>query len=137
MPLLTTWKCVPLLWAGRKAPASYTRYFALGMQLSPALQSPFSFHLGCGYDARKKKKKKKKKNIYIYIYIYIYICVYIYCNPSRYFSRKYAYLTCSYSLALFMHACSDSAICFFVMTCLCKCFCLHLLLVHGGVKKVY
>ena len=27
------------------------------MQLSPALQSPFSFHLGCGYDARKKKKK--------------------------------------------------------------------------------
>jgi len=28
----------------------------LGMQLSPALQSPFSFHLGCGY-ARKKGKK--------------------------------------------------------------------------------
>ena len=46
---------MPLLW-----PASYTRYFALGMQLSPALQSPFSFHLGCGYNARKKKKKKKK-----------------------------------------------------------------------------
>ena len=52
---------MPLLWAGRKGPASYTRYFALGMQLSPALQSPFSFHLGCGYDARKKKKKKKKR----------------------------------------------------------------------------
>ena len=27
------------------------------MQLSPALQSLFSFHLGCGYDARKKKKR--------------------------------------------------------------------------------
>ena len=47
---------MPLLWAGRKGPASYTRYFALGMHLSPALQSPFSFHLGCGYDARKKKR---------------------------------------------------------------------------------
>ena len=47
---------MPLLWAGRKGPASYTRYFALGMHLSPALQSPFSFHLGCGYDGRKKKK---------------------------------------------------------------------------------
>ena len=47
---------MPLLWAGRKGPASYTRYFALGMHLSPALQSPFSFQLGCGYDARKKKK---------------------------------------------------------------------------------
>ena len=35
-----------------KRPATYSRYFALGMQLSPALQSPFSFHLGCGY-ARK------------------------------------------------------------------------------------
>ena len=30
------------------------------MQLSPALQSPFSFHLGCGY-ARKKEKKKHRK----------------------------------------------------------------------------
>ena len=39
-----------------KWPATYTRYSALGMQLSPGvvLQSPFSFHLGCGY-ARKKK----------------------------------------------------------------------------------
>ena len=53
-------KCVPLvdllnalLWPGRKGPVTYNRYFALGMQLSPALQSPFSFHLGCGY-ARKK-----------------------------------------------------------------------------------
>ena len=36
-----------------KWPATYTRYFALGVQLSPALQSPFSFHLGCGY-ARNK-----------------------------------------------------------------------------------
>ena len=60
MPLLTTWKCVPLLWAGRKGPANDTRYFALGMHLSPTLQSPFSFHLGCGYDARKNKKKQKK-----------------------------------------------------------------------------
>ena len=47
---------MPLLWAGRKGPASYTRYFALGMQLSPALQSPFSFHLGCGYDIKYKNK---------------------------------------------------------------------------------
>jgi len=39
VPVLTTWKCVPLLWAGQKGPATYTRYFALGMQLSPALQS--------------------------------------------------------------------------------------------------
>ena len=31
----------------------------LGMQLSPALQSPFSFHLGCGY-ARKKTKPPQK-----------------------------------------------------------------------------
>jgi len=36
--------------------ATYTRYLALGMQLPPALQSLFSFHLGCGY-ARKKEKK--------------------------------------------------------------------------------
>ena len=42
--------------SGRKGPATYTRYFALGMQSSPALQLLFSFHLGCGY-ARKKKKK--------------------------------------------------------------------------------
>ena len=33
---------------------------ALGMQLPPAFQSPFSFHLGYGY-ARKKKQKKNKK----------------------------------------------------------------------------
>ena len=44
-----------------KWPATYTRYLALGMQLSPALQSPFSFHLGCGY-ARKNKQKKKKQS---------------------------------------------------------------------------
>ena len=47
---------MPLLWERRKGLATYTWYFALGMQLSPALQSPFSFHLGCGY-ARKKKKE--------------------------------------------------------------------------------
>jgi len=64
VPLLTTWKCVHLLLAGRKGPATYTRYFALGMHLSPALQSPFSFHLGCGYGARKKKKKKNKKKLH-------------------------------------------------------------------------
>ena len=40
-----------------KWPATYTQYFELGMQLSPALQSHFSFHLGCGY-ARNKKKKE-------------------------------------------------------------------------------
>jgi len=37
-----------------KWPATYTRYFELGMQLSPALQSPFSFHLGCVF-ARNNK----------------------------------------------------------------------------------
>ena len=43
-----------------------TVFFPLGVQLSPALQSPFSFHLGCGYDARKKTKQKnnvKQHNI--------------------------------------------------------------------------
>ena len=50
---------MPLLWAGRKGPATYTHYFALGMHLSPALQSPFSLHLGCGYDARKTTTTKK------------------------------------------------------------------------------
>ena len=78
----------------------------------------------------------EKKKIYIYIYIFIYICMYIHCNLSRYFSRKYAHLTRSYSLALFMHACSDSAI---MLLChalaYANGFCLHLLLVHGGVKK--
>ena len=34
------------------------------MQLSPALQSPFSFHLWCGY-ARKKKKKTIVDKIYM------------------------------------------------------------------------
>ena len=29
------------------------------MQLSPALQPPFSFHLGCGYDDRKMRKKRE------------------------------------------------------------------------------
>jgi len=47
-----------LLWAGRKGPATYTQYFALGLELSPALQSPFSFHLGCGYLCSKKKKSE-------------------------------------------------------------------------------
>ena len=37
-----------------KWPATYTRHFALGIQLPPALQSPFSFHLGCGYAQKKK-----------------------------------------------------------------------------------
>ena len=58
---------MPLLWAGRKGPASYTRYFALGMQLSPALQSPFSFHLGCGYDARKVIRIKCGTELVFYV----------------------------------------------------------------------
>jgi len=47
-----------------KWPATYTRYFALGMQLSPAFQSLFSFHLKCIY-ARKNKtttKQQQKQN---------------------------------------------------------------------------
>ena len=31
-----------------KWPVTYTRYFTLGMELLPALQSPFTFHLWCG-----------------------------------------------------------------------------------------
>ena len=41
-----------------KWPATYTWYFVLGMQLSPALQSLFSFHLGCSYAQKKKDKPK-------------------------------------------------------------------------------
>ena len=44
--------------ARTKWAATFIQYFALGMQLPPALQSLFSFHLGCGY-VRKKKKNNK------------------------------------------------------------------------------
>ena len=44
-----------------KWPTTYTQYFELGMQLSPALQSLFSFHLGCGYARKKTSKKKTNK----------------------------------------------------------------------------
>ena len=40
-------------------PPIYTQYFALGMQLPPAPQSPFSFHLRCGYAQKKKEKNIK------------------------------------------------------------------------------
>ena len=63
--LLIIWKCVPLvdllnalLWAGRASLPTNTQYFALGMQLSPGLQSLFSFHLGCGCPRKKKCQYK-------------------------------------------------------------------------------
>ena len=67
--LLTTWKCVPqldlLLCARRNGLATtYTRYFALRMQLPPAPQSSFSFHLGCVY----AQKQKTKQNIQLRIH---------------------------------------------------------------------
>ena len=52
----------PAITGKMKWPATYTRYSALGMQLSPALKSPFSFHLGCGF-ARKNNNNNNNKNI--------------------------------------------------------------------------
>ena len=50
-----------LLWGRTKWPATYTRYFALGMQLSPCTPVTVFFPLiGCGY-ARKKNNKTKIK----------------------------------------------------------------------------
>jgi len=49
-----------------KWPATYTRYFALGTQLSLALQLLFSFHLGCGYARKKVSKKNHKLNLMKY-----------------------------------------------------------------------
>ena len=74
---------------------------------------------------------EKKKNTYIYI------CVYIYTVISQGTSLGNTPTSHAVSIALFMHACSDS-----VNMLLCHAlayangFCLHLLLVHGGVKKV-
>ena len=62
--LFTTWKCVPqvdLLTVCYGWPATYTRYFALGMHLPPTLQSLFSFHLGCSYARNYSTSGKKKK----------------------------------------------------------------------------
>ena len=44
-----------------KWPATYTQYFPLGMRLPPGLQSPFSFHLGCG----KQKMPVQKHILYL------------------------------------------------------------------------
>ena len=44
-----------------KWPATYTWYFARGMQLSPALQSPVFFHLGCCYAPNYTASGKKEK----------------------------------------------------------------------------
>ena len=85
---------------------------------------------------------EKKIYIYIYIYIfisiYIYIYMYIYTVISQGTSLENTPTSHTVSLALFMHACSDSA-----NMLLCHAlayangFCLHLLLVHGGVKKSF
>ena len=40
-----------------KWPTTYTWYFALPMQLLPAPQSHFSFHLGCGYAWKRRKEE--------------------------------------------------------------------------------
>ena len=64
--------------------------------------------------------------------------IYIYTVISQGTSLKNTPTSHAVSLALFMHACSDSA-----NMLLCHAlayangFCLHLLLVHGGVKKVF
>jgi len=50
--LLTTWKwCTSSgsVMGRTNSPPTHTQYFALRMLLPPALQVPFSFHLGCGY----------------------------------------------------------------------------------------
>jgi len=52
------------LWAGRKGPATYTRYFALGMQLSPALQSPFLSTWGAVMLEKKQTKKNWAVNLH-------------------------------------------------------------------------
>ena len=55
-----------------KWPATYTLNFALGMQLSPALQSLFSFHLWCSYACKKTKQNKKKTtNLLISVWVMI------------------------------------------------------------------
>ena len=36
-------------------PGTYIQYFALGMQLPPALQSQISFYLRCGFTQKKKE----------------------------------------------------------------------------------
>ena len=51
--------CSTVCYGRTKWPATYTRYLALGMQLPPALQSPISFHLGCGYTQKKKSIYKR------------------------------------------------------------------------------
>ena len=64
--------------------------------------------------------------------------MYIYTVISQGTSLENTPTSHAVSLALFMHACSDSA-----NMLLCHAlayangFCLHLLLVHGGVKKVF
>ena len=50
--MLTTWKCMPLLWAGQKGTVTYTRYFCTWDALITC--TPVSFHLGCGYYFKKK-----------------------------------------------------------------------------------
>ena len=58
--LFTTWKCVPLVdlrYAQDKMACHL--YFALGMPLPPAPQSPFSFHLG----STKKKIRPGKLDL--------------------------------------------------------------------------
>ena len=62
VPLLITWKCVPLvdllnalLWAGRKGPATYTRYFDLGC--SYHLHSSHCFLSTWGAVMLEKEKK--------------------------------------------------------------------------------
>ena len=74
VPLLIIWKCVPLvdllntlLWAEWKGPATHTRYFAFGMQLSPALQSPFLSTWGVVMLIKKKNKNYRVRWLYWWI----------------------------------------------------------------------
>ena len=64
--------------------------------------------------------------------------MYIYTVISQGTSLESTPTSHTVSLALFMHACSDSAnmlLCY--PLAYANGFCLHLLLVHGGVKKVF
>ena len=64
--LLTILKCVPSIGSPvmcrTKWPTTYTRYFALGMQLPPAPSRPFLSTWGAVMLVKKKKKKKKKNS---------------------------------------------------------------------------
>ena len=61
------WICC-LLW---KWPATYTQYFALGMQLPPGLQSPFFFLLKRNFhQSHCRKKQSVVQHTYLQAYVF-------------------------------------------------------------------